>query len=158
MADIVSKHVRSRMMSSIRSGNTKPELALRRALHRLGFRYRLHGPNLPGRPDLAFPRYRAVLFVHGCFWHRHEGCRFATTPSSNVEFWGEKFGANVKRDRKAAESLLAAGWRVGVVWECLFKGGELDLALEEMREFLTSSQIHYLEWPPVGARVTPIAK
>lgn len=146
------------MMSSIRSGNTKPELALRRTLHRLGFRYRLHGPKLPGKPDLTFPRYRAVLFVHGCFWHRHEGCRFATTPSSNKEFWSEKFSANIKRDRKAVESLLATGWRVGVAWECLFKGGEFEVALAEIREFLTSSENRYAEWPSGRQTITPSAE
>lgn len=147
MVDIVPKHVRSRMMASIRSGNTKPELTLRRALHRLGFRYRLHGRKLPGKPDLVFPRYRAVLFVHGCFWHRHEGCRYATTPSSNEEFWQQKFQANIARDNAAVEALLNSGWRVGIVWECLFRNGEFESVLDEIGTFLSSTEVAYREWP-----------
>lgn len=118
MADIVDKATRSRMMSGIRSRNTRPEMKVRSALHRAGFRFRLHVAGLAGKPDLVFPKHRAVLFVNGCYWHQHEGCRVASTPSSNREFWVGKFAANVKRDRQAREALLATGWRVAVVWEC----------------------------------------
>lgn len=118
MADIVDKATRSRMMSGIWSRNTRPEMKVRSALHRAGFRFRLHVEGLAGKPDLVFPKHQAVLFVHGCYWHRHEGCRIASTPSSNCEFWIGKFEANVKRDRQAREALLATGWRVAVVWEC----------------------------------------
>lgn len=104
-------------MSRIRSRDTKPELALRKALHALGLRYRL-GSRLPGKPDLTLPRHKAVVFVHGCFWHRHAGCKVATTPKSNTEFWTEKFGRNVARDARTTGELEAAGWRVFVVWEC----------------------------------------
>ena len=135
------------MMSAIRSGNTKPEMMLRKMLHARGFRYRLHDSKLPGKPDLVFPRYHAVLFVHGCFWHRHEGCKYATTPASNAEFWQDKFEKNVARDRRAIDALLAAGWRVGVVWECLFKDGNVDRTVEELVRFLTSADIHYMELP-----------
>ena len=105
-------------MSRIRSRDTKPELALRRALHQLGVRYRLEGANLPGKPDLVFPRFKAVAFVHGCFWHRHSGCNVAATPKSNTEFWGKKFERNIERDRRVTSELEALGWRVLVAWEC----------------------------------------
>jgi DNA mismatch endonuclease (patch repair protein) len=105
-------------MSRIRGKDTQPELALRKALHRLGLRYRLHGAGLPGKPDLVFPRYKVVVFVHGCFWHRHRGCSIATTPKSNTPFWLEKFEKNVARDARVAKQLEAQGWRVFVAWEC----------------------------------------
>lgn len=121
MVDVVDKPTRSRMMAGIRAKNTKPEIALRSALHRLGLRFRIHDRALPGRPDIVFPRYRAAVQVHGCFWHRHEGCRFATTPSSNREFWQTKFEGNVQRDRTADLRLQESGWRTGVIWECAIK-------------------------------------
>lgn len=105
-------------MANIRSKDTKPELLLRKAMHARGFRFRLHDRRLPGSPDLVFPRYRAAVFVHGCFWHRHEGCRFATSPATRPEFWSEKFQANLMRDRKHENALLVANWRVAIVWEC----------------------------------------
>ena len=118
MIDIVDKATRSRMMAGIRSKDTKPEIVLRKAVHARGFRFRLHATNLPGRPDLSFPRFQAVVFVHGCFWHRHAGCRFATTPASRVEFWQTKFEANVARDVACFDALAIAGWRVATIWEC----------------------------------------
>ena len=121
MMDIVSPEVRSRMMSGIRGVNTQPELALRRELHRLGFRFRLHRKDLPGTPDLVFPRFGAAVFVHGCYWHRHEGCSLATTPSTRREFWLPKFDGNVSRDRRNERLLLEAGWRVAIVWECALR-------------------------------------
>jgi DNA mismatch endonuclease (patch repair protein) len=105
-------------MARIRSKDTVPELALRRELHRLGLRFTLGNSKLLGKPDLVFPRYKAVVFVHGCFWHRHEGCSIATTPKSNTAFWQEKFDRNVGRDRRVAAELAGAGWRVFVAWEC----------------------------------------
>ena len=108
MADIVDRQTRSRMMSGIRGKNTKPEMILRRALHARGFRYRLHGKGVPGRPDLILAKHRAVIFVHGCFWHRHEGCRYATTPATRPEYWAEKFAANVRRDRAACDGGILA--------------------------------------------------
>lgn len=110
-------------MSRIRSRDTSPELALRRQLHALGLRYRLHDRRLPGRPDLVLPRFRAVVFVHGCFWHRHPGCSIATTPKSNTAFWQEKFDRNVSRDKRSAAALEAAGWRVFIAWECELSSG-----------------------------------
>jgi DNA mismatch endonuclease (patch repair protein) len=105
-------------MSRIRSRDTLPELALRRALHRLGLRFRVNVKALPGKPDIVFARYRTVVFVHGCFWHRHSGCKVASNPRSNIEFWQSKFARNVSRDRSVRRELSAAGWRVIVVWEC----------------------------------------
>lgn len=105
-------------MSRIRSSNTSPEIALRRALHALGLRFRLHRKDLPGKPDIVLPRYKAVVFVHGCFWHRHAGCKVATTPKSNTQFWVDKFDRNVARDARSSGLLKSQGWRVTVVWEC----------------------------------------
>lgn len=118
MADIVSKAVRSRMMSGIRGKNTKPEVHVRRFLHRRGLRFRLHDRTLPGRPDIVLPRWGTVVLVHGCFWHQHKGCRFAYMPASNTSFWREKLGGNVNRDRRNAAALRALGWRVLLIWEC----------------------------------------
>jgi DNA mismatch endonuclease (patch repair protein) len=118
MADIVDPSTRSRMMASIGAKDTLPEKKVRRYLHALGLRYRLHGRSLPGRPDLVLPSFRTVIFVHGCFWHRHAGCRFATTPASNAEFWRRKFQTNIDRDAAKEASLSTAGWRVLTIWEC----------------------------------------
>ncbi|WP_081493053.1 very short patch repair endonuclease [Bradyrhizobium yuanmingense] len=119
MADIVTSEIRSRMMSGIRAKNTKPEITLRRLLHAEGFRFRLH-QNLPGRPDLVFRKRRAVIFVHGCFWHRHE-CSIFKWPSTRAEFWRTKINGNALRDEKNIGLLLADGWRVSVVWECALR-------------------------------------
>ncbi|MCZ8186205.1 MAG: very short patch repair endonuclease [Beijerinckiaceae bacterium] len=127
MNDIVDRETRSRMMAGIKGKNTGPELMLRRLLHQAGFRYRIHPKNLPGKPDIVLPRYRAAVFVHGCFWHRHPGCRYSTVPSSNTEFWNAKFAANVTRDAKKERALIAAGWRVAVVWECELKRDAVGL-------------------------------
>jgi DNA mismatch endonuclease (patch repair protein) len=121
MVDIVDKETRSRMMSGIRGKDTKPEMLLRRALHARGLRYRLHGKDIVNRPDLILAKHRAVIFVHGCFWHRHEGCRCATTPATRPEFWAEKFAANVRRDHAACEALMADGWRMATMWECALR-------------------------------------
>lgn len=108
-------------MSAIRGRDTRPELFLRKSLHRRGFRYRLHGRDLPGRPDLVFPRYRAVLFAHGCFWHMHD-CHLFRWPSTRQEFWKTKLEANRSRDDRNLAALARDGWRIGVVWECSLKG------------------------------------
>lgn len=118
MADIVDKVTRSRMMAGIRGKDTEPELAVRRFLHGRGLRFRLHRRDLPGCPDIVFPKYGTVVFVHGCFWHRHRGCQFTTTPATRREFWLSKFQGNVRRDRSQARELRRMGWRVSVVWEC----------------------------------------
>lgn len=118
MTDVVSPAVRARMMASIHGRDTGPELQVRRYLHRAGLRFRLHGRGMPGRPDIVLPRYAAAVFVHGCFWHRHEGCAFTTTPATRAAFWQEKFRKNVARDRSQTELLRASGWRVFTIWSC----------------------------------------
>lgn len=118
MTDIVDRATRSRMMSGIRARNTKPEIAVRSFLHRSGLRFRLHSGSLPGTPDLVLSRWHAVVFVHGCFWHRHPGCMKAYTPKSNRRFWMTKFRTNVARDIATTEALRRAGWRVFTIWEC----------------------------------------
>ena len=118
MTDVVSEEQRSYIMSRVASKNTKPELLVRSYLHRRGLRFRIHGKKLPGRPDLVFPKYRAVVFVHGCFWHRHDGCPRTTMPSTRVEFWQNKFDRNMARDQANQAELRELGWRVIVLWEC----------------------------------------
>lgn len=146
MADIVSPEVRSRMMSRIRGRDTKPEVALRKALFRRGFRYRANDRRLPGSPDIVFPKYGAVVLVHGCYWHRHPGCPKAYTPKSRLEFWQSKFDQNVARDRRNLEELLAAGWRVAIVWECAV-GSEPPAALVDRIEVFLRSVEPVLELP-----------
>ncbi|WP_372574844.1 very short patch repair endonuclease [Ruegeria jejuensis] len=136
MADIVKPEVRSRMMSRIRGRNTKPEISLRKALHRRGLRYRLNVRNLPGSPDIVFPKWKTVLFVHGCYWHRHPGCPKTTTPSSNAEFWADKFEQNVERDKRNVDDLLSSGWRVGIVWECVIGHDPTESLLDKIEVFL----------------------
>lgn len=105
-------------MSRIHGSDTSPERAVRSILHRLGYRFRLHSRSLPGRPDVVLPKYGTVVFVHGCFWHRHARCSLAYTPKSRKQFWSQKFDANVARDRRVAHTLRSLGWRVVIVWEC----------------------------------------
>ncbi len=124
MTDTISKERRSWNMSRIRGKNTKPELIVRSMLHRMGYRFRLHRKNLPGCPDIVLPKHRTVIFVHGCYWHRHPRCRYAYEPKSRTEFWNRKFQENVKRDKKNQAQLEELGWRVRVVWECEVKDPE----------------------------------
>lgn len=118
MADRLTPEARSQNMAKIRGRDTGPELRVRRAAHALGLRFRLQRRDLPGTPDLVFPGRRIALFVHGCFWHRHSGCRFAYTPKSRIAFWQAKFDGNVARDRRKENELRAAGWTPVVIWEC----------------------------------------
>lgn len=120
-------------MSGIRGQNTRPERVVRSHLHRAGLRFRLHRSDLPGRPDLVLPRWNTVIFVHGCFWHRHPGCRFATTPSTNRAFWRRKFESNIERDRRNASRLRRAGWRVLTVWECSLSDTRLQRLVDSIR-------------------------
>lgn len=137
MTDAISRERRSALMSRIRGSDTKPEIAVRRGLHRAGFRFRLHQRNLLGRPDLVLAKYRAVLFVHGCFWHHHTGCRLAYRPKSQTKFWEEKFRQNRARDRRVERDLLRAGWRVLLVWECaLRKVPDRVTALNQIKRWL----------------------
>lgn len=118
MKDRLTKARRSWNMSRIKGKNTGPEKVVRSLLHRMGYRFRLHVKDLPGKPDIVLPRYRTVIFVHGCFWHRHRGCRNCTTPTNNREFWVNKLEGNVERDRLHTRTLKKLGWKVVVVWEC----------------------------------------
>lgn len=151
MPDTVDSATRSRIMARVRSRNTEPEIVLRRALHARGLRYKLHDSALPGRPDLVFPRFGAVCFVHGCFWHRHEGCPRATTPASNREYWERKFEGNVSRDRRHRAALLAAGWRVGVIWECALRPkGQVEDVSMRVERWLKSRETEFVagrDWP-----------
>ena len=113
---------RSRNMSAIKSKNTKPEIAVRKLLHSMGYRFRLHRKDLPGSPDIVLPKYKTVIFVHGCFWHRHENCKYASIPKTRKEFWESKFKANINRDNLNQANLLLRGWKIIIIWECQLKG------------------------------------
>jgi DNA mismatch endonuclease (patch repair protein) len=121
MADKLSPSRRSWNMSRIPSKNTRTELQVRSLIHSMGLRYRLHSKKLPGKPDLVFPKYKTVIFVNGCFWHRHKGCKITTTPKTNTKFWKNKFSYNVARDKEHQRELLKLGWNVVVVWQCELK-------------------------------------
>ena len=121
MADIVSKEKRSEMMSGIRGKNTKPELLIRKGLHAKGFRYKLHVKDLAGQPDIVLPKYKAVIFIHGCFWHKHSSYLFKM-PSTRVDFWEKKLNRNVEKDKESLDKLKANGWRILIIWECAVKG------------------------------------
>lgn len=133
MTDIVDGATRSRMMSGIRSHDTKPELAVRSWLHRAGLRFRLHVRDLPGSPDIVLPRWGAVVFVHGCFWHRHRGCARAATPSTRRAFWTAKFRSNVERDERNRRALRRLGWRTRTIWECSLGPRRLDALVRWIR-------------------------
>jgi len=140
MGDAIA--MRSRMMAGIRSRNTKPEILVRCGLHRRGLRFRLHVRGLPGTPDLVLPRWRVVIFVHGCFWHGHD-CPYFRWPKTRPEFWRGKINSNRERDRKAAAQLHTAGWRVLVIWECAFRGkpaAEQEAALDSIDRWITNEQ------------------
>lgn len=152
--DVVDAATRSRMMSGIRSKDTQPEILVRKYLHSQGFRFRLHTRKLPGTPDLVLPKYKVAIFVHGCFWHRHEGCRYATTPASNAERWKLKFDANIERDARKSSMLRAAGWRVIVVWECELRRAaaeRLERLVDEIREVSHAGTAPDIDLAP-GAR------
>ncbi len=121
MADVVDAATRSRMMSGIQSKDTKPELLIRKALHAKGFRYSLHPKRLPGKPDIVMPRWRVVIFTHGCFWHWH-GCHLSKLPASNTDFWQKKLMGNQLRDEHVKQELVRLGWRIVTIWECATRG------------------------------------
>jgi DNA mismatch endonuclease, patch repair protein len=125
LTDVVDPATRSRMMAGIKGKNTRPEMLVRRGLHAMGFRYRLHDKRLPGKPDLVFPKYRAAIFVHGCFWHGHD-CPAFKWPKTREPFWREKISANQKRDKQQIADLVRAGWNVSVVWECALRSKRPD--------------------------------
>jgi DNA mismatch endonuclease (patch repair protein) len=121
MADVHSKEVRSYNMSRIKGKNTKPEMLVRKFLHAHGFRYRLHVKDLPGKPDIVLPKYKTVIFVHGCFWHGHEGCKYYVVPKTKTEWWLNKINGNIANDEKVAKSLQDKGWKAITLWECELK-------------------------------------
>ncbi|MER9841766.1 very short patch repair endonuclease [Mesorhizobium australicum] len=145
--DFVDLPTRSRMMAAIKGRNTRPELRVRQALHSLGFRYRLNSDSLPGRPDIVFPKYSAVVFIHGCFWHRHQGCRHSTMPATRVEFWTAKFAQNQRRDIDQRDLLLQSGWRVATVWGCELKAVDISEAIDAIVRWLLSCDIE-MQFPP----------
>lgn len=132
--DTFTSEERSEIMRRVKGKNTKPEVWVRSVLHRIGYRFRLHRKDLPGNPDIVLPRYRAVIFVHGCFWHQHPGCRKATIPKNNREYWERKLQRNVQRDQTAKASLEKLGWRVLTLWEC-----EIPRQESELREHLRNA-------------------
>lgn len=140
------------MMSRIRGKDTRPEMKVRRLLHARGFRYRLHVANLAGTPDIVLPRYRVCIFVHGCFWHRHDGCRYSTNPATRPEFWQQKFRQNVERDARNRAQLMKDGWRVIELWECGLRIPDPDLTW--LYESIRRPEQPFMEWPtPACARV-----
>lgn len=144
--DHLTKEQRSRNMSHVHGKDTKPEMVVRSFLHRQGFRFRLHVKNLPGHPDIVFPKYKTVIEVRGCFWHRHPGCRKATIPASNCIFWQDKLQQNVARDAKNDSALKALGWQIIVVWECQLRNNELLLQLPDLISLRNKNRGETIEW------------
>lgn len=138
MADVHSKEIRSYNMSRIRSKDTKPEMMVRRFLHAQGFRYRLHVKDLPGKPDVVLPRYKTVIFVHGCFWHGHQGCRYFVIPKTRTDWWMHKIENNITNDFRVEGQLRAAGWRIIKIWECELKKCVFESTLTKLTSFLKS--------------------
>ena len=139
MAEKIAPEIRSRMMSGIRGKNTRPEMMVRSFLHRNGFRFRLHGAGLPGKPDVVLPSWNVVIFVHGCFWHGHMSCRYFKLPKTRMEFWKTKIEGNSQRDALAVDRLREAGWRVATIWECSLRD-DPDRALGELLQFIRSER------------------
>jgi DNA mismatch endonuclease (patch repair protein) len=140
MADVHTPEIRSYNMSRIRGKDTKPEAILRKALFSKGFRYRKNDKRLPGKPDLVLPKYRTVIFVNGCFWHKHDGCRYFKWPTNNADFWKAKIEGNVERDKKTYEELERLGWNVMVVWECQLKPKERDNTISGIENALIQKE------------------
>jgi DNA mismatch endonuclease (patch repair protein) len=129
MADVHDAVTRSYNMSRIKGKNTKPELLLRKVLHAYGFRYRLHVQSLPGRPDIVMPAYRTAIFIHGCFWHGHQGCRYFVTPKTRTEWWTDKINRNIANDKNASDRLKNLGWKIVTIWECELKPDKIQKTL-----------------------------
>jgi DNA mismatch endonuclease (patch repair protein) len=140
MTDTLTKKQRSALMARIRGKDTNPERAVRRFLHKNGLRFRLHPRNLPGRPDIVLPRLRTVIFVHGCFWHRHPGCIKTTTPSTRRDFWKTKFRENITRDHRKIAELSAQGWKTLTIWECEVKDARLTRLVSQLKRVRTISR------------------
>ena len=140
MSDVHTKETRSFNMSRIRSKNTRPELAVRKFLHAAGFRYRLHDKKLPGKPDIVLPKYRTVIFVHGCFWHGHRNCRYFVVPKTKTDWWLDKINGNIEKDAGAAAVLQATGWQVLEIWECELKKAVFDQTMINIAEQLAMNK------------------
>jgi len=138
MADVHDKATRSYNMSRIKGKDTKPEMLVRKFLFAQGFRYRLHDKKLPGKPDIVLPRYKTVIFIHGCFWHGHEGCKYYSIPKTRSEWWKEKINRNVTNDKKAVELLREIGWKILVIWGCELKPSKKEGCLSEIKDLLHS--------------------
>ena len=132
MTDVFTKKKRSEIMSKVRSTNTKPEIIVRKWLHKSGYRFRLYKKKMPGSPDIVLPKYNIVINVNGCFWHRHEGCKNTTTPKSNVEYWENKFKRNVERDKNNKNKLESMGWKIITLWECEVLNGNYAAKLKDL--------------------------
>ncbi len=154
--DTLAPEERSKLMGRIRGKNTRPEMLVRSMLHRAGYRFSLHRANLPGKPDIVLRKYKTIVFVHGCFWHRHKGCKVATTPKSNVEFWKEKFARNVANDRKHRRALRRLGWKVVTVWECELRQPDKVLA-RLARELAPEQARNTIRYPASGGAPLPMA-
>ncbi|MEM6890341.1 MAG: very short patch repair endonuclease [Pseudomonadota bacterium] len=145
MADIVDTATRSRMMAGIKGKNTKPELLVRKGLHALGFRFRLHSKDVPGKPDLVLRKYRAAVFVHGCFWHGHD-CHLFKMPTTRTDFWGAKINRNRERDQEVRSQLIESNWRRLVIWECALKGKtrmDFDFLLQSVAKWLRGRELEF---------------
>ena len=129
MADVHTKEIRSYNMSRIKGKNTKPEMLVRRFLHANGYRYKLHDKSLPGKPDIVLPKYKTVIFVHGCFWHGHKNCKYFVVPKTRTEWWLNKINGNIANDAKAAKALKKEGWKIIHLWECRLKPAKVENAL-----------------------------
>jgi DNA mismatch endonuclease (patch repair protein) len=149
MIDIVEKRIRSRMMAGIKAKHTRPELAVRQYLHAEGFRFRIHVKELAGTPDIVLPKYKLAILVHGCFWHRHFGCRLTSLPDDSTGKWAKKFSDTIVRDSKNSATLLQAGWRVFVLWECGLRKRETAENLRWLPAAIRDTSIQSLEWPNV---------
>ena len=171
MADIVDKATRSRMMSGIRGKNTRPEIIVRKALFSMGYRFRLHRKDLPGKPDIVLPKKNTAIFINGCFWHAHEGCRYAKLPETRKEFWRERLLRNKVRDAQSRKELKNSGWRVLTIWECFIRssekigmmkpeleswieGSRTEGNLEDIVRYVDRPHLHDLQTPPCTQRIT----
>lgn len=147
MTDFMTQKQRSQAMSKVKGSNTKPEKLIRSHLHKHGFRFRMNCPTLPGKPDIVLKKYNAVIFVHGCFWHKHEGCKKAKLPETRKEFWESKIAGTVLRDRKNISALTEQGWRIAIVWECgTKKTDDLKKIINKLSQWLVEGQPQHVEF------------